>query len=176
MTFARSIDPILQLHVARTRVALTNADDTKRGKALVEAADDPEGDGPDEASSGTFAPTDRVPYGLYKAHGFVSPSFAKDTGFSEEDLDLLWQALLRMFDDDRSASRGFMATRALIVFRHDSPLGNAPAQDLFDLVDVERKEDVTAARSYSHYNVTVNEAGLPAGVTIERPKARYGEV
>ena len=116
-----------------------------------------------------------IPYGLYLAHGFVSPSFAAQTGFSEEDLELFWQALLRMFEDDRSASRGFMATRRLIVFRHESPLGNAPVHELFDRVQVSRKASVDVARQYTDYEVAVRD-GLPAGVTLLEPKPNYAAI
>ena len=109
-----------------------------------------------------------VPYGLYRAEGYVSANLArKTTGFSEEDLALLWQAILNMFENDRSAARGKMAVRDLIVFRHDSELGNAPAYKLFDTVQVKRKDGVTAPRSYQDYTVTVADA-LPAGVTCLR--------
>jgi CRISPR-associated protein Csd2 len=98
----------------------------------------------------------------------------RQSGFSEEDLELTWQALLRMFEDDRSASRGLMATRDLVVFRHESPLGNAPAHELFERVRVERKPGVTAARAFSDYVVTVDDTGLPPGVTVLRPQPSYG--
>ena len=116
-----------------------------------------------------------IPYGLYLAHGFVSPSFAAQTGFSEDDLNLFWQALLRMFEDDRSASRGFMATRALIVFKHESPLGNAPAHELFERVQVTRKPVIDVARQYSDYDVKVLD-DVPAGVSILQPKPDYAAV
>jgi CRISPR-associated protein Csd2 len=155
ITFARSVDAVVPSEVTVTRVAKT-----------TESRAEKEG-------TTEIGRKNVIPYGLYRGHGFVSPSFAAQTGFSEEDLDLFWQALLRMFEDDRSASRGFMATRDLIVFRHESPLGNAPAHALFDRVRVERKPGVEVARSYSDYDVTVDEAGLPAGVSILRPQPRY---
>ena len=109
-----------------------------------------------------------VPYGLYRAEGFVSANLArKVTGFSQEDLELLWQAILNMFENDRSAARGKMAVRELIVFRHESELGNAPAYKLFDAVRVARKEGVVGPRKYSDYTVSVDGA-LPAGVTCQR--------
>ena len=109
-----------------------------------------------------------VPYGLYRAEGFVSANLArKVTGFSQEDLELLWQAILNMFENDHSAARGKMAVRELIVFRHESELGNAPAYKLFDTVRVARKEGVVAPRQYSDYTVSVDE-NLPAGVTCQR--------
>ena len=112
-----------------------------------------------------------VPYGLYRCEGYISANLArKTTGFSQEDLDLLWEAILNMFENDRSAARGKMAVRDLIVFRHDSELGCAPAWKLFDAVRVTRRdpEDTAPARSYQDYTVTVDEAALPAGVTCTR--------
>ena len=109
-----------------------------------------------------------VPYGLYRVEGYVSANLArKTTGFSEEDLNMLWEAILNMFEHDHSAARGKMAVRDLIIFRHDSELGNAPSYKLFDKVKVARKEGVIAPRSYADYTVTVEE-DLPAGVTCER--------
>ena len=105
-----------------------------------------------------------VPYGLYVAHGFISSFLARQTGFSDADLELLWQALGQMFDHDRSAARGEMATRRLYVFKHESELGNAPAHSLFERIQVVRKVDVP--RSFADYEVVVNEAELPSGVTL----------
>ena len=110
-----------------------------------------------------------VPYGLYRAEGYISANLArKTTGFSQEDLELLWQAILNMFELDHSAARGKMAVRELIVFKHDSELGNAPAYKLFDLVQAKVKPGVTAPRSYSDYTVTVDMDDLPGGVTCTR--------
>ena len=112
-----------------------------------------------------------IPYGLYRCEGYISANLArKTTGFDQEDLELLWQAILNMFENNRSAARGKMAVRELIVFKHDSELGCAPAWKLFDLVQVERtdKDDPAPARSYRDYRVTVDEASLPAGVTCRR--------
>ena len=110
-----------------------------------------------------------MPYGLYRAEGFVSANLArKTTGFSEDDLSLLWQAILNMFENDRSAARGKMAVRELIVFKHDSELGNAPAWKLFDAVTVTRKEGVQPARQYRDYDVRVDTDSLPEGVTCVR--------
>ena len=107
-----------------------------------------------------------VPYGLYRAEGFISANLArKSTGFSEDDLSLLWQAILNMFELDHSAARGKMAVRELIVFRHDSELGNAPAYKLFDLVKADKKPGVVSPRAYSDYCISVDDANLPAGVT-----------
>jgi CRISPR-associated protein Csd2 len=107
-----------------------------------------------------------VPYGLYVCHGFVSASLAKQTGFSQEDLDLFFEALRNMFDIDRSAARGLMSAQKLIVFRHESVLGNAPANKLFDRVKVEKVTD-DAPRSFSDYKVTVDLDSLSQGVTVE---------
>jgi CRISPR-associated protein Csd2 len=109
-----------------------------------------------------------VPYALYRCHGFVSAPLAQQTSFSEVDLGLFWTAVANMFEHDRSAARGQMAVRKLVVFRHDSALGNAPAHKLFDLVRVQRTEKgAGSARSFSDYAVTVDEAGVPAGVKVE---------
>lgn len=145
--FARSVDPIVPQEVTITRVAITTeADAEKKGTEMGRKY--------------------IVPYGLYRAEGYVSANLArKTTGFSEEDLELLWTAILNMFELDHSAARGKMAVRELIVFKHDSELGNAPAYKLFDLVKAQRKPEVTVARSYSDYQVTVDESSLPAGVT-----------
>jgi CRISPR-associated protein Csd2 len=109
-----------------------------------------------------------VPYGLFRAEGFISAPFARQTGFSEKDLELFWQALSMMFDHDHSAARGKMSTRKLIVFKHADALGNAPAQKLFDLVKVGRRTDASLpARGYADYTVSIDKAGLPEKVTLE---------
>lgn len=107
-----------------------------------------------------------IPYGLYVCHGFISANLAKQTGFSEEDLNHFFDALKNMFDLDRSAARGLMSAQKLIVFRHDSELGNAPANKLFDLVHIERISD-TVARAFSDYKVTIDTSNIPEGVTLE---------
>ena len=147
--FARSIDPILPQEITITRIAITTeADAEKKGTEMGRKY--------------------IVPYGLYRAEGYVSANLArKVTGFSEEDLQLLWQAILNMFENDHSAARGKMAVRELIVFKHDSELGNAPSYRLFDAVHVQRADGVAVARQYSDYVVTVEE-DLPAGVTCQR--------
>lgn len=148
--FARSVDPVLPQEVTITRVAITTEKDaekkdTEMGRKYI------------------------VPYGLYRAEGYVSANLArKTTGFSEDDLALLWEAILNMFEHDHSAARGKMAVRELVVFCHDSELGCAPAHKLFELVRAEHKEGVTSPRSYADYTVTVEEANLPAGVTCTR--------
>ena len=147
--FARSIDPILPQEITITRTAITTEADaenknTEMGRKYI------------------------VPYGLYRAEGYISANLArKTTGFSEDDLELLWQAIVNMFEDDHSAARGKMAVRELIIFRHDSAMGCAPAHKLFDAVKVVRNEGVTVPRSYADYTVTVAE-DLPAGVTCRR--------
>jgi CRISPR-associated protein Csd2 len=109
-----------------------------------------------------------VPYGLYQGHLFVNPHFAARTGFSGVDLAIVWEALQRMWDLDRSASRGMMACRGLYVFSHESSLGNAPAHALFERVHVARKPDVTAPRRFTDYDVAVDSDTLPTGVTLTR--------
>ena len=148
--FARSVDPILPQEVTITRVAITTeADAEKKGTEMGRKY--------------------IVPYGLYRAEGYISANLAKKTtGFSEADLELLWQAILNMFELDHSAARGKMSVRELIVFRHDSELGNAPAYKLFDLVKAERNSGVVSPRAFSDYQISVDEAKLPSGVTCVR--------
>ncbi len=148
--FARSVDPIVPQEVTITRVAITTeADAEKKGTEMGRKY--------------------IVPYALYRCEGYVSANLArKVTGFSEDDLKLLWQAILNMFENDRSAARGKMAVRELIVFRHDSELGCAPAWKLFGTVSVTRKDGVISPRAYGDYAVTVDETALPAGVTCTR--------
>ena len=146
MTFARSIDAIAILEHSITRMAVTKEADLEKERTMGRKA--------------------TVPYGLYVCHGFISANLAKQTGFSEEDLSLFWDALKNMFDVDRSAARGLMSAQKLIVFKHDSESGNAPANKLFARVKVEKKCD-GAPRKFEDYNVTINKSNLPAGVTIE---------
>ncbi len=148
--FARSVDPVLPQEVTITRVAITTeADAEKKGTEMGRKY--------------------IVPYGLYRAEGYISANLArKTTGFSEEDLELLWQAILNMFEHDHSAARGKMAVRELIVFKHASELGNAPAHKLFDLVKAEKKAGIVAPRTYGDYAVSVDTSGLPDGVTCVR--------
>ena len=147
--FAHSIDPIEPRNITLTRVAITKESDA-------------------ENKDTEFGHKYIVPYALYRAEGYVSANLArKTTGFSEDDLQLLWEAILNMFENDHSAARGKMAVRELIVFKHSSELGNAPAYKLFDAVTVQRKDPTTPARSYRDYTVTVSDA-LPEGVTCER--------
>jgi CRISPR-associated protein Csd2 len=155
LTFARSIDPIIPLDLAIVGPA-QNQSQSKR-------SEDDETD-----KFGTIGRKSIVPYGLYRAHGFFNPHFAKQTGVTAEDLDLFWQALQMMWDTDRSASRGMMACRGLYIFSHESSLGNAPAHKLLERVSVERNTDVIAPRYFRDYSITVNEAELPEKVTLIR--------
>jgi CRISPR-associated protein Csd2 len=159
-TFARSVDPIVPLDLSITRVAVTREEDAK----VVVAEEGGEATGK-QTEMGRKA---LVPYGLYRAHGFFNPHFAKQTGVTEEDLSLFWQALQQMWDLDRSASRGMLACRGLYIFSHESSLGDAPAHELFERVQIERNGDVIAPRSFRDYFVTVDAADLPAGVTLTR--------
>ncbi|MBQ8112535.1 MAG: type I-C CRISPR-associated protein Cas7/Csd2 [Kiritimatiellae bacterium] len=147
LTFARSIDPIVTLEHSITRMAVTKVEDIEKER--------------------TMGRKNTVPYGLYVACGFVSPALAAQTGFSEEDLEILWTALVNMFDQDHSAARGMMATQKLIIFKHDSALGNAPSHKLFDLVKIVKKEDVVVPRKFTDYEVAVpKKEDIPSGVEI----------
>lgn len=148
-TFARSVDPIVTSEHSITRMAVATEKEAEK-------------QGGDNRTMGRKA---TVPYGLYVCHGFISANLAKQTGFSQEDLDLFWKALKNMFDVDRSAARGLMSAQKLIVFKHDSVLGNAPANKLFDLVKIEKKCE-GVARSFSDYQVTIGE-NVYSGVSIE---------
>ena len=150
LTFARSVEPIMSSEHSITRVAVTTEKESKS----------------QSGDNHTMGRKSTIPYGLYLCHGFISANLAKQTGFSEEDLTLFWDALKNMFDVDRSASRGLMSARKLIVFKHASELGNAPANTLFDLVKVEKIGD-SVARSFNDYTVTVNSEQLPENVNIE---------
>lgn len=150
--FARSVEPVMPQEVTITRVAITTeADAEKKGTEMGRK----------------FV----IPYGLYRCEGYISANLArKVTGFTEEDLSLLWEAILNMFEHDHSAARGKMAVRELIIFKHDSELGNAPAWKLFEAVQVRRKDGnaVLPARSFQEYEVLVDEEHLPQGVTCQR--------
>ena len=150
LTFARSIDPIFASEHSITRMAVATEQEAEKQKG-------------DNRTMGRKA---TIPYGLYLCHGFVSANLAQQTGFSQEDLELFFDALKNMFDVDRSAARGLMSAQKLIVFRHDSVLGNAPSNKLFDLVSVKKISD-TVARSFGDYEVTINREDLPSGVSIE---------
>ena len=150
ITFARSITPVV----------------AQEHSISVSAARDD--DKPYEGQIGLQGRKNTVPYGLYVAYGFVSPALAVQTGFSEDDLELLWQALVGMFDQDHSAARGMMATRKLIVFKHESALGNAPSHKLFDMVKILKKTEIDIPRKFEDYEIrTPNGEALPAGISIE---------
>jgi CRISPR-associated protein Csd2 len=161
LTFARSIDPIVPLDLSITRVAVTRVEDTE----VAVSEESGEGEGGKRTEMGRKA---MVPYGLYRAHGFFNPHFAKQSGADREDLELFWKALENMFDLDRSSARGMMAVQGLYVFSHESPLGNTPAQRLFERISVTRKPEVKAPRSFSDYAVGVEADGLAAGVQLTR--------
>jgi len=144
--FARSVDPIVSLEQTITRMAVTNNRDIDKER--------------------TMGRKQIVPYGLYVGHGFISPHLAADTGFTADDLTLLWQALQMMFEHDRSAARGEMATRKLIVFEHASALGNAPAHRLFERIKVTPNDPDSPTRNYSDYTVSIDWDDLPPGITI----------
>lgn len=148
MTFARSTDSIVSAEHALTVCAARDED-----KAY-------------DLQVGIQGRKATVPYGLYVCHGFISANLAQQTGFSEEDLTLFFEALKNMFDHDRSAARGLMSAQKLIVFKHESTLGNAPANQLFDLVQVTKKEGVVVPRSFSDYEVTVSACPFQ-GVSVE---------
>lgn len=149
INFSRSIDPIAQMEASITRLTVTRQDEDKQTE---------------------MGRKHYVPYGLYRVEGYISAKLANDetkgTGFSEEDLELFWKALEEMFEHDHSAARGKMAARRLIVFKHESDLGNAAAHKLFELVKVSKKEGINPPRSFGDYDVTVDKAGVPQGVTL----------
>lgn len=151
LTFSRSVDPIVQQEISITRVAITTEEDAKK-------------------KSNEMGNKYVVPYGLYRCEGYVSANLArKTTGFSEDDLALLWESLANMFEVDHSAARGKMAVRALVVFKHDSELGNAPSWKLFESVGTRKKESVVAPRSIRDYeDITVDESQIPEGVEVLR--------
>ncbi|BCY19605.1 type I-C CRISPR-associated protein Cas7/Csd2 (plasmid) [Leptolinea sp. HRD-7] len=150
INFSRSIDPIVQQEVTITRLTVTREDEAEKER--------------------TMGRKFIVPYALYRVEGYVSAKLANDetkgTGFSEEDLNLFWDALTNMFEHDHSAARGKMTARKLVIFKHQSELGNMPSQKLFDLVHVERKEDVVVPRKYDDYRVEVKSGPLN-GVEME---------
>jgi CRISPR-associated protein Csd2 len=146
LTFARSIDPVQPQDLAITRVAVTDAKDREKLQ--------------------TIGRKTMIPYGLYKGYGFYSPHLAAQTGVTQKDLELFWEALVKMWEFDRSAARGMMAPRGLYVFSHDNKLGKAPAHQLFERVSVKLKEPGTPPRQFSDYEVTVDETNLPQGITL----------
>lgn len=146
LTFSRSIDPIVPGEHTITRMAVTNERDKEKEQTMGRKA--------------------TVPYGLYRCHGFVSAHLAADTGFAEADLELFWESLKNMFDHDHSASRGMMSPRTLVVFKHSTALGNAPAHKLLERVKVNRKDGVTVPRSFDDYEVSIDESDVPGGIEI----------
>lgn len=171
MTFAGSIEPILPQEISITRMAATNEAEKKQRTEGSE-------EGNDRVDNRTMGRKYIVPYALYRGHGFISAKLAERTGFSEADLDLLFEALGNMFEHDRSAARGEMATRKLIVFKHDNAMGNAPAHALFDRIRIGRNIDgefkainrsidnYPPARAFTDYTVTIDRDNLPEGVEI----------
>lgn len=147
MTFARSVDPIVSLEHSITRMAVTKAEDVDKER--------------------TMGRKFTVPYGLYVSHGFISAHLAAQTEFTNEDLNVFWEALEKMFWEDHSAARGEMNVRGLYVFEHSTALGNAPAHELFEKIKVERKDSSIPARSFDDYKVTIDET-MPEGVTLIR--------
>lgn len=147
LTFGRSVDPVVSSNHAITRMAVTKESDKDKERTMGRKA--------------------TVPYGLYVTHGFVNANLANQTGFGTDDLQLLWDALTNMFDIDRSAARGLMGARKLIVFEHDSKLGNSPADKLFDLVDINKRPGVESPRHFSDYEVTIDTDNLPKGVKVK---------
>lgn len=150
LTFARSVDPVTIAEHTITRMAVATEKESEK-------------QGGDNRTMGRKA---TVPYGLYVCHGFISASLANQTGFSDEDLELFWDALKNMFDVDHSAARGLMSAQKLIVFKHDSVLGNAPANKLFDLVKIRKSCDGTP-RSFDDYTVKIDRGGIPVNVQVE---------
>lgn len=147
LTFARSVEPIVALEHSITRMAVTNEKDLEKER--------------------TMGRKHTVPYGVYVAHGFVSSFLAKQTGFGDDDLELVFQALAQMFEHDRSAARGEMSTRGLYVFKHDSELGNAPAHALFERLQVKPKEEGAVARSFDAYEVSFDGKSLSVGQAVQ---------
>lgn len=154
LTFARSVDPIVAQEHSITRMAVTSERELENRRR--------------EGENRTMGRKHTVPYGLYMTRGFVSSHLAAQTGFSDSDLDLLWEALANMFEHDRSAARGEMATRGLYVFKHESQLGNAHAHSLFARIQPKRKEDTAVPRDFDDYHVLINKENLPAGVILKQ--------
>lgn len=159
LTFARSVDPIVPLEFSITRKSVTTEDEAKKQSSKYGSI------------TGTMGRKNTVPYGLYRCSGFVNPYLARDTGFTMEDLGLLWDSLKgTMWEIDRSASRGLMCTRGLYVFEHSSPLGSAPAHELFDRIEVKPLGPDKVARSFDDYRqqIVIHEDGLPEAITLHR--------
>lgn len=145
-SFAKSIYPVVPQEVTITRMAVTNEKDIEKER--------------------TMGRKHIIPYALYRVEGYVSASLAQKTGFSDDDLELFWNALMDMFEHDHSAARGKMASRKLVIFEHSTALGNAPAHKLFELITANRKDALKPPRAYEDYNISVNRAGKPDGITI----------
>lgn len=150
LTFGRSVDPVMTLEHSITRMAVTTEADAEKQKG----------------DNRTMGRKNTIPYGLYVAYGFVSPALAAQTGFSADDLEILWNALVNMFEHDHSAARGMMATQKLFIFKHDSALGNAQSAKLFDLVNITKKCSGQAPRKFADYEVSVDRGNIPEGVTL----------
>lgn len=147
LTFAKSMDPVVPLEITITRMAVTNEKDLGKER--------------------TMGRKHIIPYGLYRTEGFVSAHLANQTGFTEGDLELLWDAFINMFDHDHSAARGKMTARKLYIFKHDSMLGNAPSHKLFELIRCDRKtEKEKPIRSFNDYNIAFNKESVPNGVSV----------
>lgn len=151
INFARSVEPVISAEHSITRMAV----------ATEKEAEKQSGD------NRTMGRKFTVPYGLYRCHGYVSANLAKQTGFGEEDLSLLWDALVNMLDHDRSASRGEMSPCGLYVFKHGSSIGNAPARKLFECIGVNRVNE-GPARSFKDYKVSIDESSIPSGVSLQK--------
>lgn len=150
IAFSTSIDPIAPQEQSLTRMAVTTEAESEN----------------QDGSNRTMGRKDIVPYGLYRCHGFISAPFAAQTGFTEEDLELLFHSLENMFDHDHSAARGEMSPRRLIVFKHDSKLGNAPSHKLFEAFTVEKKDGIEVPRAFSDYDVNIDRSAVPEGIEI----------
>lgn len=148
LTFGRSVDPVVSINHSITRMAVTKESDKEKER--------------------TMGRKSTVPYGLYVAHGFINANLANQTGFDSDDLEIFWQALVNMFDNDRSAARGLMSARGIIAFVHSSKLGNAPAGSLFERVKVVKKADVDTPRSFDDYEILIDRENLPEGVEIRK--------
>lgn len=144
--FSKSIEPIVPQEVTITRMAVTNEKDAEKER--------------------TMGRKHIVPYGLYRVNGYVSAPLAEKTGFTNEDLEIFWDALLNMFEHDHSAARGHMSSRRLFIFEHDSKLGNAQAHKLFELIDARKRNVEAPARAFSDYEITVDREGVPNGVKL----------
>ena len=150
LTFGRSIDPVVTLEHSITRMAVTTTEEAEK----------------QGGENRTMGRKNTIPYGLYRAHGFVSPSFARQTGFASEDLELLWSAIENMFEHDRSAARGLMTMRRLVCFKHSTPLGDAPAHRLFESVTARRRDLNRPARDFTDYELAIDRGRIPPAVEV----------